>query len=238
MSQFPPLTIELYMDGADLKTMQQWHKSGKVQGFTTNPSLMKKAGITDYQGFAREVMQSIPDMPVSFEVFSDDLAGMEREARIIAKFGKNCYVKIPVTNTKGESTAPLIKTLSAEGIPLNITALFTLEQVKQVAAVLNPNAPALISVFAGRINDAGQDAVKLMKECAALLTPNKNAKLLWASTRELYNIIQAQESGCHIITVTPDVLAKTSLFGKDLNEYSLETVKTFYADATAAGFKL
>lgn len=232
------LTIKKFMDGAELEHMRGFYQAKTVSGFTTNPSLVRKAGISDYEGFARSVLADIPDMPISFEVFSDDFATMEKEARKIATWGKNVNVKIPISNTKGESAIPLIRTLSHEGFSLNVTALMTEKQVESVAAALNPKSYTIVSVFAGRIADTGRDPMPVMRNCASILKGNPNADLLWASTRELFNIVQAQESGCHIITVTPDVLKKLDLFGKDLVEYSLETVKMFYKDATAAGFKI
>jgi len=238
MHKVKDLKIKLFMDGAEIAAMKKLYAEGVAKGFTTNPTLMRKAGITDYAAFAKEAIKAIPDLPISFEVFSDSLDAMEREARIIRGWGGNTYVKIPVTNTKAESTAPLIKKLAADGVPLNVTAILTVEQVKTVAAALNPKTPSIVSVFAGRIADTGVDPVPLMSECVRILKPNKTAELLWASPRELLNVFQADDCGCHIITATPDVLAKLSLVGKDLTAYSLETVKMFYGDAQAAGFKL
>jgi transaldolase len=232
------LTIKLFADGAVLADMKSAHEAKIVSGFTTNPSLMVKAGITDYEGFAKEVLAVIPDYPISFEVFSDDLESMEKEARIIGSWGSNVNIKLPVTNTQGESTIPLIRKLANEGIQLNVTAILTLEQVKQVAGALNPDVPAIVSVFAGRIADTGRNPMPIMKESASILESYPKAELLWASTRELYNIFQAQECGCKIITVTNDILKKLSMVGKDLNELSLDTVKMFYADAQKNGFRI
>jgi transaldolase len=232
------MAIELYQDGAVLADMVEAYKAGGVQGFTTNPTLMRKAGVTDYAAFARAAIAAIPDMPISFEVFSDDFASMEAEARVIASWGGDTYIKIPITNTKGESAVPLIRKLSGEGLALNVTALLTYEQVDAVAAAISPKARTIVSVFAGRIADTGRDPIPVMAKSVERLRANPNAKLLWASPREVLNVRQAEECGCHIITATKDILAKLSLFGKDLDEYSLETVKMFYADATAAGFKL
>lgn len=232
------LTIDLYQDGADIEDMKKAYASGQVQGFTTNPTLMRKAGITDYADFARSVIAAIPDLPISFEVFSDDFPSMEREARTIASWGGNTYIKVPITNTRGESALPLIRTLSAEGFSLNVTALTTLGQVEGVARVIDQQARTIVSVFAGRIADTGRDPVPVMREAAAILRPHDNARLLWASPREVLNVIQAQEANCHIITATKDILAKLPLFGKDLEEYSLETVQMFYRDACAAGYRL
>lgn len=232
------LTIKLYMDGAEIETMKRLHAEGSVQGFTTNPSLMRKAGVADYEKFAREAIAAIPDLPLSFEVFSDDIPDMEREARKIASWGGNTFIKIPVMNTKRESTAPMIERLAKEGFRLNVTAILSLDQVKTVAAALHPGTPAIVSVFAGRIADTGRDPMPIMRESAAILKPLAKAELLWASTREFLNLYQAQEAGCHIITVPPDILAKRKMAGADLEEFSLDTVKMFYRDATQAGFKI
>lgn len=232
------MKIKLFMDGADINEMVKNAADPKIQGFTTNPTLMNKAGVKDYEKFAREVIAKIPNKPVSFEVFSDELSEMEEEARIINSWGGNTYIKIPISNTKGKSTIPSIKKLSAEGFSLNITAIMTLKQVKEVAKVVNQKARTIVSVFAGRIADTGKDPIPVMKESLKILKPNKNAELLWASPRELLNLIQADECGCHIITATTDILKKQSLIGKDLDQFSLETVKMFYDDAKAAGFSI
>jgi transaldolase len=232
------MNLKLFQDGADLGAMVKAAKAGNVDGFTTNPTLMRKAGISDYKAFALSVIEAIPDLPVSFEVFSDDFATMEREAREIASWGGDTYVKIPITNTKGESAAPLIQKLSREGFSLNITAILTLEQVGAVARAVDAKARTIVSVFAGRIADTGVDPVPLMTEAVAMLKPNPKAELLWASPRELLNLFQADACGCHIITATPDILAKRALVGKDLAQYSLETVRMFYDDARAAGYKI
>lgn len=232
------LNIKLYMDGAEIEQIVSAAYDDKIQGFTTNPTLMKKAGITDYQKFAQEVIAKVPHKPISFEVFSDDLVNMEREARIINSWGGNTFIKIPIMNTKGESTIPLIKTLSAEGFSLNITAVFTLEQVQEIADNITSEARTIVSVFAGRIADTGIDPVPVMQEALQILAANKNAELLWASPRETLNIYQAAECGCHIITATNDILKKLSNAGKDLHEFSRETVQMFYDDAQAAGYKL
>lgn len=232
------LQIKLFQDGAELHKMIEARKRGLVDGFTTNPTLMRKAGVSDYREFAQSAIAAIPDLPISFEVFADDFATMEREAREIASWGGNTYVKIPITNTKGESSGPLIRKLSAEGFSLNVTAMLTLDQVETVASAAAPDARTIVSVFAGRIADTGVDPVPLMSKAVALLKHLTLAELLWASPREVLNVIQAQECGCHIITATPDLIAKVPLFGKDLGEYSLETVKMFHEDARAAGFRL
>ncbi len=230
--------IKLYADGADLNDMIGAYNEGIVSGFTTNPTLMKKAGVKNYEEFARAALKAIPDLPISFEVFSDDLAGMEREARKIAGWGKNAYIKIPVTNTKGESTAPIVKKLSMDRLQLNVTAILTIEQVKLVSQALSPATPSVVSVFAGRIADTGRDPMPIMKEAVNILKSNKKAELLWASTRELLNLVQAESCGCHIITITNDILKKVPMLGKDLKELSLDTVKMFYNDAHAAGYEI
>jgi len=233
-----PLTIKLFADGAELDGMLALARSGRVKGITTNPTLMRKVGISDYPGFASQVLAQIKDLPISFEVFSDDLAGMEREARVIASWGENVYVKIPVSNTAGLSTAPLVRSLAASGVKLNVTAILTQRQVEEVCAALKPGVPSVVSVFAGRIADTGVDPEPMMR--AALVTCRKvqGAELLWASTRELYNLFQAQRCGCDIITVTHDILKKLDMVGKDLEVLSLDTVKMFRNDAVAAGFKI
>jgi len=232
------LKIKIFADGAEIKAMIEAYKGTLVKGFTTNPTLMKKNGITDYEGFAKEVINNIPDRPISFEVFSDEFDEMEAQAKKIASWGKNINVKIPISNTKGQSSIPLVKKLSAEGLSLNVTAILTIEQVKAVVEVLNPNTYNIVSVFAGRIADTGRDPKPYMIESAKLLKGLKNTDLLWASSRELYNIFEAEETGCQIITVTPEILKKLSGTGKDLTELSLDTVKMFYNDATSAGFKI
>ena len=209
-----------------------------IKGFTTNPTLMRKAGISDYAGFAKQVLAAIPDRPISFEVFSDDFCEMERQAIEISQWGPNVYVKIPITNTRGEDSVDLCRRLAGRGLKLNVTALLTLDQVRKAAAALAGGPPACISVFAGRIADTGVDPVPLMRCAVQTLAPNPNLELIWASPRELLNIIQASEIGCHIITVTNDILGKLELLGKDLDTYSLDTVKMFHRDAAASGFSL
>lgn len=232
------MKIKLFADGANAGEMLAEYKKGIVSGFTTNPTLMKKAGVTDYEQFAQAVVKTIPNLPVSFEVFSDDFFGMEREARLISSWGSNVYVKIPVTNTQGFSTFPLIKKLSEEGIKLNVTALLTLEQVKYVTQALSITTPAIISVFAGRIADTGVDPIPIMKSAAKVVKSKPNIELLWASTREVLNISQAESCNCHIITVTPDLLKKLPNVGKDLTQLSLETVQMFFNDAKEAGYHI
>ncbi|HLW76096.1 MAG TPA: transaldolase [Bryobacteraceae bacterium] len=232
------LKVKIFADGADLQGMLQMYAKPWIQGFTTNPTLMRKAGISDYASFAREVLAAIPDRPISFEVFSDEFAEMERHARQIATWGDNVYVKIPVTNTRAASSADLCRRLSRDGLKLNVTALTTLAQVREIASALADGPAACISVFAGRVADTGVDPVPLMAEAVACLKPHSNIELIWASPRELLNIVQAHCIGCHIITVTNDILAKLELLGKDLTAYSLDTVKMFHRDAAASGFTL
>jgi len=232
------LRIKIYADGADLKGMLDQTSNPLVKGFTTNPTLMRQAGISDYKGFAQQVLKAITVLPVSFEVFADDFPTMLEQAREIASWGSNVYVKIPVTNTKGEFAGPLISQLSRDGVKLNVTALMTNDQVKRVTDVLSEKTPAIISVFAGRIADTGRDPVPLMKEALAIMKLRPKAELLWASPREVLNIYQADEMGCHIITVTGDLIKKLSLAAKDLDLYSRETVAMFYKDATVAGFSI
>jgi transaldolase len=209
-----------------------------IKGLTTNPTLMRKAGVNDYRAFAKEVLAEIPDRPISFEVFSDDFADMERQAIEIAGWGENVYVKIPVTNTKRLPSYELVRALARRRVKLNVTALMTLGQVRDVAAALSPAVPSYVSVFAGRIADTGRDPVPLMAAAVELLKVNPSSELIWASPRELLNIFQADAIGCHVITVTNDILKKLSLVGYDLDEYSLDTVKMFHGDAAAAGFRL
>ncbi len=232
------LKVKLFCDAANIESLLAMYAKPYVQGFTTNPSLMRKAGVQDYETFARSVIHAIPDRPVSFEVLADDEAGMEMQARRIASWGKNVYVKVPITNTQGFSMAPLVRRLSRDGIRINVTAILTLAQVERTAEALEPRTPAIVSVFAGRIADTGVDPVPVMRAAAGILRTLPNAELLWASSRELLNIFHAEASGTHIITATPDILSKMSLIGKDLNAFSLETVKMLYSDAVAAGFTL
>ena len=209
-----------------------------IKGLTTNPTLMKKAGIADYKAFALDILKDIPEKPISFEVFSDDFSEMEKQANEIASWGDNVYVKIPITNTKGETAYDLIEVLANKNVKLNVTAIMTMEQVNGVVARLNPKVASYVSVFAGRIADTGRDPMPIMIAAVEALKPNPTAELIWASPRELLNIFQADEIGCQVITVTNDVLKKLDLVGKDLSEYSLETVKMFYNDANSAGFKI
>jgi transaldolase len=233
------MKVKIYADGANLSDMLAYYSNGSmVTGFTTNPTLMRKAGITDYEAFAKEVLARISDLPVSFEVFSDELSEMERQARMIASWGANVYVKIPVTNTKGVSTARVMRSLSSSGVQVNVTAVFTIPQVKEIIGSLAADTPSIISIFAGRIANAGVDPMPIMKKAVELAKPLPKCEILWASPREALNVLQAEECGCHIITVTPDILATLKTFGKDLGEYSLETVQMFYRDAQSAGYTL
>jgi len=238
MTAIPKLKIKLFADGADKKGMLEMYERPWIQGFTTNPTLMRKAGVTDYRAFAREILDAIPDRPISFEVFSDEFAEMARQAREIASWGKNVYVKIPVTNTRGQTSYELVKELSRAGIKLNVTAVFTLEQVRDVMAHLAPGTPAYVSVFAGRIADTGRDPMPHMAAALALVHMSPGVELIWASPRELLNVFHAEAVGCDIITMTNDLLAKLTSAGKDLGQFSLETVKMFRDDAVKAGFTL
>lgn len=232
------LRVKIYADGADLQAMSRLAGNPLIKGFTTNPTLMHKAGIMDYEGFAHEVLRAIPDRPISFEVFADDFGTMEEQALHIASWGRNVYVKIPVTNTEGVFAGPLIRRLSESGVRVNVTALMTIEQVRAVTGCLAAGTPAVVSVFAGRVADTGRDPVPMMREAVGILAAKPKAELLWASPRELLNIFHADEVGCHIITVTPDVLAKLPGVGKDLDQFSRETVDMFYRDALEAGFMI
>jgi transaldolase len=232
------LKIKIWADGADAAGMVVLNRKPFIKGFTTNPTLMRKAGITDYEVFAGEILGAIQDKPVSFEVFSDDFNEMERQALKIKSWGKNVYVKIPITNTLGESSVELIRSLSAQGVKLNVTAMLTAGQIRSVVEVLNSKVPAVVSLFAGRIADTGRDPCVIAKEVVKFLEGKPNIELLWASCRELLNIFQADQCGCHIITVTHDILAKIPLIGMDLEKLSLETVKMFHRDAEAAEFRL
>ncbi|QWD76419.1 transaldolase [Polynucleobacter sp. MWH-UH24A] len=238
MKKIEDLKIKIFADGADKEGMLEMYEKPFVKGLTTNPTLMKKAGITNYREFCKDILVYIKDKPISFEVFSDNFADMERQALEIASWGDNVYVKIPITNTKQESCHDLVKKLSAQKVKLNVTALMTLDQVREVMAALNPNIPSYVSVFAGRIADTGYDPVPLMTSAVEILKSSTTVELIWASPRELLNIFQADEIGCHIITVTNDIIKKLPLVGYDLNKYSLDTVKMFHSDALAAGYDL
>lgn len=230
------LRVKMFADGADRAGMLEMYDNPWIKGFTTNPTLMRRAGVTDYEKFARDILQAIPDRPISFEVFSDEFTEMKRQARQIAGWGANVYVKIPVTNTRRESAVPLIQELAQESVKLNITAILTLAQVRAVSAALAAGPASYVSVFAGRIADTGRDPIPLMAEAVQVVNSCRNQELIWASPREVLNIFQADTIGCHIITATNDILHKLQLVGKDLTDYSLETVKMFRNDAVQAGF--
>ncbi len=232
------LRVKVFADGANEEAIMLLATNPVIQGFTTNPTLMRSAGVTDYEGFARRVLDRLTDLPISFEVFADEFDEMERQARKIASWGENVYVKIPVTNTQRVSSAPLIEKLVRDGIRLNVTAVLTLDQVQTVSASLAGGPASIISVFAGRIADTGCDPVPLMCQALEIMASHSNQELLWASPRELLNIVQADAIGCHVITVTPELLKKLPLLGTDLADYSLETVRMFHDDAQAAGFRL
>jgi transaldolase len=238
MTSIGGLCIKLFADGADKAGMLQMYARPHIKGFTTNPTLMRRAGVADYRGFAQDILRAIPDRPISFEVLADDFASMEVQAHEVAGWGENVYVKIPVTNTRGEPAYDLVKRLTRAGVKVNVTALMTLEQVREAAECVTGGAPCYISVFAGRVADTGRDPVPMMAAAVEVLRPVPNAELIWASPRELLNIVQADAIGCHIITVTNDILDKLPLVGKDLTDFSLETVRMFYSDARKAGYRL
>lgn len=239
MKTLADLPIQIFADGADREGMLKLYRDPLIKGMTTNPTLMRKAGISDYEKFAKDILETVKTKPISFEVFSDDFADMRRQALKISQWQENVYVKIPITNTKGESAVSLVGDLAKEGVRLNVTAILTLEQVEGVAKNLDAKVPAVVSVFAGRIADTGVDPKPIMKKSLEILRPLPKAELLWASVREVLNIFQAAESGAHIVTATHDILAKAQkMAGMDLDALSLDTVKMFYADAQACGFKL
>lgn len=232
------LSVKIFADGADLDSILKLAADPRIAGFTTNPTLMWKAGLTDYAEFAQRLLERIDSHPISFEVFADDADEMRRQAKLIASWGSNVYVKIPITTTGGESMAPLVRELSEGGVKVNVTALFTTQQVELVTAAVREGAPSYISVFAGRIADAGIDPVPIMAESVRIMLDAPRSELIWASPREVLNVVQADQVGCHIITVTHDLLAKLSSLGKNLEQFSLETVQMFHRDAVAAGFTL
>ncbi len=239
MPTLSDLKIQIFADGADRAGILDLYAQPYIKGLTTNPTLMKKAGIVDYEAFARDILQTVTAKPISLEVFDDDFSEMRRQARKIAAWGPNVYVKIPITNTRAESSVPLIRELAAEGVQLNLTALLTLDQVRAVAAVLQPQVPAVVSVFAGRVADTGVDPMPIMRESRAIVAHLPKTEILWASCREVINILQAEQCGCHIVTVTHDILAKArTMLGQDLAAISLDTVKMFARDAASAGYKL
>jgi len=232
------LKVQVFADGADKTRILELYANNMIRGFTTNPTLMRQVGIADYEGFAKDILAQISDRPISFEVFSDEFDDMERQARKIASWGRNVFVKIPVTNTKGESAAPLIRRLVKEGVQLNITAILTIAQIDEVVDALRGTRHSYVSVFAGRIADTGRDPLPFMIHAVAACNKAGGMEVIWASPRELLNIFQADQIGCHVITVTPDILKKLATAGKDLGEFSLDTVKMFYNDGAAAGFRL
>ena len=238
MRAIDTLRVKLFSDGADLDSILAQYRNPRIKGFTTNPTLMRKAGILDYESFARNLLREVPDRPISLEVFANDEQSMEDQARAIASWGPNVNVKIPVTDQAGVFMGPLIQRLSRDGITVNVTAILTLRQVELAAGALHSATPAIVSVFAGRIADTGVDPVPVMKRARRLLEARPRAELLWASPRELLNIFQADSAGCHIITVPPEILSKLSLVGKDLSNYSLETVSMFHRDAHAAAYRI
>jgi transaldolase len=238
VSSGPGLRVKIFADGADKAAMLGLYRDPRISGFTTNPTLMRKAGIQDYAAFARDILSFIPDRPISFEVFADEFAEMERQARLIASWGANVYVKIPVTNTRREPALDLIGRLSRSGIKLNVTAIMTLAQVRDVVVALADGTLACVSVFAGRIADTGRDPLPVMAAAVEMVRMRGGVELIWASPRELLNVIQADQIGCHIITATSDILKKLDLIGRDLSDYSLETVRMFYDDAHKSGFAL
>lgn len=238
MKKVEDLKVKIFADGANKTAMLEMYQKPFIKGLTTNPTLMNKAGIRDYRAFCKDILLSIKDKPLSFEVFSDDFKEMERQALEIASWGDNVYVKIPITNTKSETCYALVKKLAKEKVKLNVTALMTLDQVSHVVESLDASVPSYISIFAGRVADTGRDPLPMMSEALNRMRVNPLSELIWASPRELLNIFQADDIGCHVITVTNDILKKLSLVGYDLDKYSLDTVKMFYNDAVVAGFKL
>lgn len=230
------LSIKTFADGADIEEMLEWSKNPLVKGFTTNPTLMRKSGVDDYEAFAKQALGLIPDLPLSLEVFADDFEEMERQALKLQAWGSNVFVKVPITNTKGESSLPLIRRLSHAGVQLNITAMMTVEQATSAIDALEGGPPAFVSVFAGRIADTGRDPSPVMSAVLEYLKATPQIELIWASPREVFDIVRANDIGCHVITVTYDLLKKMDLFGKDLDEFSLETVRMFYDDASSAGY--
>jgi transaldolase len=238
VSRLPGLRVKIFADGASLAEMTAWARRPEIRGFTTNPTLMRHAGVRDYETFARDALRAIPDRPISFEVFSDDFDEMERQARRIASWGEHVYVKIPITNTRAQPSTPLISRLSHAGVKVNVTAVLSLRQVREAADALCGGAPSTISVFAGRIADTGRDPVPLVREALAIVGDVASAELIWASPREALNVYQADEVGCHIITVTSGILDKLGLAGMDLDDFSLDTVRMFRKDAVTAGYAL
>jgi len=238
MTSVNNLRTKIFADGADLEAIRTLRANPLIKGFTTNPTLMRIAGIDDYEAFSKEVIEVVEGAPVSLEVFADEFDAMEAQARVIASWGSNVFVKIPVTNTKGESSAPLVRRLADQGVQVNVTAIFTLDQVREVTDALSKDVAANVSVFAGRVADTGVDPVPHMRDAVSIVSAKPKAEVIWASPRELLNLFHADEAGCHIITVTAGILDKLNLIGKDLSEYSLETVEMFRRDAVAAAYKI
>ena len=238
MKKIENLNIDIFADGADIKSILELNKNPLIKGFTTNPTLMRKAGISNYKQFANEILNLITDKPISFEVFADDINEMKIQAYEIASWGKNINIKIPITNTKGQSTASLVSTLTKNNIICNVTAIFTINQIQEIIDQIDETSHIILSVFAGRIADTGIDPIPVMKECVKLTKHIRNCKILWASPREFLNIMHAEEAGCHIITLAPDLLSKIKNYNKNLSQFSLETVNMFYSDAKEAGYKL
>lgn len=238
MYNLQELNIKIFADGADLKGIEELNKNPLIKGFTTNPTLMRKSNVSDYRAFAMDVIGIVKGRPVSFEVFSDDFEVMEKQALKIASWGENVYVKIPITNTRGDDAGPLVRRLTKAGVKINVTALTTTKQVEHIVDYLSENTPSCVSIFAGRVADTGRDPVPIVSESVKLLHKKSLTELIWASPRELLNIFQAESVGCHIITVTNELLAKIPIIGKDLSEYSMETVQMFYRDAVQAGFNI
>ena len=238
MRELSELRVQVFADGADRAGIEELARNPVIRGFTTNPTLMRASGVSDYEAFARDVLTVIGERPISFEVFADDFGEMIRQGRRIAGWGPQVFVKIPVTDTRGVASADVIRTLSSEGVQLNVTAMTTPEQVERVVGWLDPQARHFVSLFAGRIADTGRDPLPLVRRCLEILEPRPEVRLIWASPREILNVIQADEVGCHVITVTHDLLKKLALLGKDLDEFSLETVRMFHRDALGAGFEL
>lgn len=238
MTEISTLKCKIFADGADLSAITRLAADPLIKGFTTNPTLMKAAGVQDYLSFSKSVIEIVGERPLSLEVFSDEFDEMYRQAHLLSELGTSVFVKIPITNTKKESSIPLIQTLCKEGIQLNVTAVFTKDQIDKTVAVLATGPKSFLSVFAGRIADAGIDPVPIMRHALSTLNTSANVEVIWASPREIFNVVQASDIGCHVITVTPDLLKKMSSLGKDLEEFSLETVRMFASDAAAAGYEL
>ena len=238
MTTLADLRVKIFADGADRQRVEALCSEPWIRGFTTNPTLMRSAGVDDYASFAHQLLELVPDRPISFEVIADQLAEIERQARLIASWGENVYVKVPITTTRGEPTADVVRRLSASGIKVNVTALMTVEQVEEAASWLADGPGAFVSVFAGRIADSGRDPIPIMSEALDRLAPHPHEELIWASPREVLNVVQADAIGCHVITVTDEILKRLSNLGRELEEYSLDTVRMFFRDAQAAGYTL